>query len=84
VIRRKHIERIALITGFIGLILIFQPFSLLGYLIDWILILFSTPTYVIFTLIPRNINIGYRLPKYFVKTLIIVVLVVVVFVVTSI
>jgi len=84
VIRRKHIEEIILFIGILGLLLIFQPFSLLGYTVGWILILSSTLIYVIFTLIPRNIDMINGLPKYFVRTLIIVILIVTTFVMLSI
>lgn len=83
-IRRKHIEEIILFIGILGLLLIFQPFSLLGYTVGWILILSSTLIYVIFTLIPRNIDMINGLPKYFVRTLIIVILIVTTFVMLSI
>jgi len=84
VIRRRHIEEIILFIGILGLLLIFQPFSLLGYTAGWILILSSTLIYVIFTLIPRNIDISNGLPKYFVRILIIVILIVTTFVMMSI
>ena len=83
-IRRRHIEEIILFIGILGLLLIFQPFSLLGYTAGWILILSSTLIYVIFTLIPRNIDISNGLPKYFARTLIIVILIVTTFVMMSI
>jgi hypothetical protein len=84
VIKRRYIEEIVLFIGMVGLLLIFQPFSLLGYTIGWILMLSSTLIFVIFTLIPENIDVNNGLLKYFIKTLIIVVLIIIAFITISI
>jgi hypothetical protein len=84
VIKRRYIEEIVLFIGMVGLLLIFQPYSLLGYTIGWILILSSTLIFVIFTLIPENIDVNNGLLKYFVKTLIIVVFIIIAFIMISI
>jgi hypothetical protein len=84
VIKRRYIEEIVLFIGMVGLLLIFQPYSLLGYTIGWILMLSSTLIFVIFTLIPENIDVNNGLLKYFIKTLIIVVLIIIAFIMISI
>jgi len=84
VIKRRYIEEIVLFIGMVGLLLIFQPYSLLGYTIGWILMLSSTLIFVIFTLIPENIDVNNGLLKYFIKTLIIVVLIIIAFITISI
>jgi hypothetical protein len=84
VIKRRYIEEIVLFIGMVGLLLIFQPYSLLGYTIGWILILSSTLIFVIFTLIPENIDVNNGLLKYFIKTLIIVVFIIIAFITISI
>jgi hypothetical protein len=84
VIKRRYIEEIVLFIGMVGLLLIFQPFSLLGYTIGWILILSSTLIFVIFTLIPENIDVNNGLLKYFIKILIIVVFIIIAFITISI
>ena len=83
-IKRRYIEEIVLFIGMVGLLLIFQPYSLLGYTIGWILILSSTLIFVIFTLTPENIDVNNGLLKYFIKTLIIVVLIIIAFITISI
>lgn len=83
-IKRRYIEEIVLFIGMVGLLLIFQPYSLLGYTIGWILMLSSTLIFVIFTLIPENIDVNNGLLKYFIKTLIIVVLIIIAFITISI
>jgi hypothetical protein len=84
VIKRRYIEEIVLFIGMVGLLLIFQPYSLLGYTIGWILMLSSTLIFVIFTLIPENIDVNNGLLKYFIKKLIIVVFIVIAFIMISI
>jgi hypothetical protein len=84
VIKRRYIEEIVLFIGMVGLLLIFQPFSLLGYTIGWILILSSTLIFVIFTLTPENIDVNNGLLKYFIKILIIVVFIIIAFITISI
>jgi hypothetical protein len=84
VIKRRYIEEIVLFIGMVGLLLIFQPYSLLGYTIGWILILSSTLIFVIFTLIPENIDVNNGLLKYFIKILIIVVFIIIAFITISI
>jgi hypothetical protein len=84
VIKRRYIEEIVLFIGMVGLLLIFQPYSLLGYTIGWILMLSSTLIFVIFTLIPENIDVNNGLLKYFIKTLIIVVFIIIAFITISI
>jgi len=84
VIKRRYIEEIVLFIGMVGLLLIFQPYSLLGYTIGWILMLSSTLIFVIFTLIPENIDVNNGLLKYFIKTLIIVVFIIIAFIMISI
>lgn len=83
-IKRRYIEEIVLFIGMVGLLLIFQPYSLLGYTIGWILMLSSTLIFVIFTLIPENIDVNNGLLKYFIKTLIIVVFIIIAFITISI
>ena len=83
-IKRRYIEEIVLFIGMVGLLLIFQPYSLLGYTIGWILMLSSTLIFVIFTLIPENIDVNNGLLKYFIKTLIIVVFIIIAFIMISI
>lgn len=83
-IKRRYIEEIVLFIGMVGLLLIFQPFSLLGYTIGWILILSSTLIFVIFTLTPENIDVNNGLLKYFIKILIIVVFIIIAFITISI
>lgn len=84
VVKRRTIEELLIFLGIIGLILTFQPFSILGYTIGWILLLSCTLTYVIFTLIPHGTSSGRRLVKAFIKTLLIVLAVVISFIVLSI
>jgi hypothetical protein len=84
VIKRRYIEEIVLFIGMVGLLLVFQPYSLLGYTIGWVLMLSSTLIFVIFTLIPENIDVNSGLLKYFIKTLIIVVFIVIAFIMISI
>jgi hypothetical protein len=84
VIKRRYIEEIVLFIGMVGLLLIFQPYNLLGYTIGWILILSSTLIFVIFTLIPENIDVNNGLLKHFIKTLIIVVFIIIAFITISI
>lgn len=83
-IKRRYIEEIVLFIGMVGLLLVFQPYSLLGYTIGWVLMLSSTLIFVIFTLIPENIDVNSGLLKYFIKTLIIVVFIVIAFIMISI
>jgi hypothetical protein len=84
VIKRRYIEEIVLFIGMVGLLLVFQPYSLLGYTIGWVLMLSSALIFVIFTLIPENIDVNSGLLKYFIKTLIIVVFIVIAFIMISI
>jgi hypothetical protein len=84
VIKRRYIEEIVLFIGMVGLLLVFQPYSLLGYTIGWVLMLSSTLIFVIFKLIPENIDVNSGLLKYFIKTLIIVVFIVIAFIMISI
>lgn len=84
VVKRRTIEELLIFLGIIGLVLTFQPFSILGYTIGWIILLSCTLTYVIFTLIPHGASSGRRLVKVFIKTLLIVLAVVISFIVLSI
>ncbi|MEM0001570.1 MAG: hypothetical protein QXZ41_08055 [Ignisphaera sp.] len=82
-LNRRLVEEITISIGILGLIFVFQPFNNLLYAFGWILLMVSTFSYVIFTLIPRDLN-GKLLIKSYFKTLFIVLLVVIAFTVLSI
>lgn len=83
IVIKRVVEEVLIALGILGLLLIFQPFSILGYSVGWIILLNSTLVYVVFTLIPRSPTPG-KLVKSLVKTLVIVVVIVVLFIALSI
>lgn len=82
-ISRRSIEEALIILGIAGLIMVFQPISSGLYSLGWILLMICTFSYVIFTLIPQDLEGGGLIKKYL-KTLIIVFVIVVAFAVLSI
>ncbi|ADG91395.1 hypothetical protein [Thermosphaera aggregans] len=81
---RRFIEELLIILGLISLLLIFQPVEKTMYTIGWGIILFSTLAYVIFTLIPSQTTSAKNLVKNYFKTLLIVLIVVLGFLLISI
>ncbi len=81
---RKFIEELLIILGLISLLLIFQPVEKTMYTIGWGIILFSTLAYVIFTLIPSQTASTKNLVKNYFKTLLVVLIVVLGFLLISI
>jgi hypothetical protein len=81
---RRFIEELLIILGLISLLLIFQPVEKTMYTIGWGIILFSTLAYVIFTLIPSQTPSAKNLVKNYFKTLLIVLIVVLGFLLISI
>ncbi len=80
---RRLIEEIVIITGIIGLILVFQPFSVEVYMLGWILLITMTLLYVTFTLVP-SYSSGQRLIKKYMTNLLIIMIIVLTFVLLSI
>ncbi|MGB9827705.1 MAG: hypothetical protein ACPLSM_04225 [Thermosphaera sp.] len=83
-VNRRLIEELLIIMGLISLILIFQPLDRTLYTIGWSIILVSTLGYVIFTLIPSHTTAPRELIKNYFKTLVIVLMVVLGFLLISI
>lgn len=82
-LNRRLIEELLIAVGISGLFLVFQPFNNGLYAVGWVLLMFSTFGYVIFTLVPSDLN-GKQLVKYYFKTLFIVLLIVMAFTILSI
>lgn len=82
-LNRRFVEESLILIGIMGLILVFQPLNNMLYAIGWTLLMASTFGYVIFTLIPRDLN-GKSLIKNYFRTLFIVALVVIGFTALSI
>ncbi|WP_448579043.1 hypothetical protein [Thermosphaera sp.] len=83
-VTRRFIEELLIILGLISLLLIFQPVERTMYTIGWGILLFSTLSYVIFTLTPSQIASTKDLVKNYFKTLLIVLIVVLGFLLISI
>ncbi len=82
-LNRRLIEEIVIITGIIGLILVFQPFSVEVYMLGWILLITTTLLYVTFTLVPSHSS-GRSLIKRYMTNLLIIMIIILMFVLLSI
>ncbi|MEM2021906.1 MAG: hypothetical protein QXP80_06745 [Zestosphaera sp.] len=82
--KRRLVEEALLVVGIIGLLLIFQPFSIVGYTAGWVLVMSCTLIYVVFTLVPQDSQSGKGLAKLFVKTLLTILFIIILFTLFSI